>query len=413
MLIGCHGNHLKDVIAYGATSIVDRSNFFMVKQVLLALFLDMFGLIAGAIASNLTLFTRLAPWNLLAYPAILSVRGAINGMLCGRLSTSLHVGSVLPRIRRNTAYFYELLSSAFVLSTLMGLILGLLTFSLSLLSGIPIPLSVASIPTVIVTMGFSSMMSIFITSSIAVQAFKRGLDPDIILYPVMSTLADILVTACYVLSLSFLGIPHVGEILLMALFLFLLSISFFLFLRLYRNSSSFRDIIKELWLSLLILMPIEGIAGFALNSIRYRLEVYPGLMVIYPALIDSAGDMGSIAGSRTTTKLALGSLLPTISSIRSLVKEFSLIVLSTLPFYLALSFIAAIYSASFNRTLILSPLLSGLTVVPLIICFAFVIAILAFKRGLNPDNFVNPLEACTADVMMTSVLALLVFTFGS
>ncbi|NIR48321.1 MAG: hypothetical protein GWN55_04245, partial [Phycisphaerae bacterium] len=46
-----------------------------------------------------------------------------------------------------------------------------------------------------------------ITIAVSFLSFRRGLDPDIIVYPVISTVADVLVTLCYILQLNVFLMP--------------------------------------------------------------------------------------------------------------------------------------------------------------------------------------------------------------
>ena len=53
---------------------------------------------------------------------------------------------------------------------------------------------------VVSTMSMGLLLSI-ITINVAFVSFKKGSDPDIVVYPIMSTVSDIFITVCYVLVL--------------------------------------------------------------------------------------------------------------------------------------------------------------------------------------------------------------------
>ncbi len=88
------------------------------KESLMALAFNLFGIVAGTIvALNLGLFeSQFAPWAIAIYPAIISARGMIAGLLSGHLSTGLHVGTVQPRFFGNTRNFYALIHAIVVLT---------------------------------------------------------------------------------------------------------------------------------------------------------------------------------------------------------------------------------------------------------------------------------------------------------
>ena len=76
----------------------------MFKETTLAYSFDIAGLLAGfLIAYQLNVF-RLTPWALALYPALISTR-VINGLLSGRLSTALHLGTIYPRFSRKHKKF--------------------------------------------------------------------------------------------------------------------------------------------------------------------------------------------------------------------------------------------------------------------------------------------------------------------
>ncbi|MCJ7640028.1 MAG: hypothetical protein MUO70_09195, partial [Euryarchaeota archaeon] len=67
------------------------------------------------IAAQLGVF-QLSPWAIALYPAIVSVKGVISGLLTGRLSTALHLGTVYPKFLGNTKSFYKLIEALIVLT---------------------------------------------------------------------------------------------------------------------------------------------------------------------------------------------------------------------------------------------------------------------------------------------------------
>ena len=79
------------------------------KESLLSFSFNIAGLVAGSIFASQTHIFSLPPWIIAVYPAILSARGMIGGILTGRLSTALHLGMVNPRIFGNTRSFYKLI----------------------------------------------------------------------------------------------------------------------------------------------------------------------------------------------------------------------------------------------------------------------------------------------------------------
>jgi cation transporter-like permease len=75
------------------------------KESLIALSFNIGGILAGFIVASQFNVFQLSPWAIAVYPAILTARGVISGLFSGRLSTALHIGTILPRIRGNTENF--------------------------------------------------------------------------------------------------------------------------------------------------------------------------------------------------------------------------------------------------------------------------------------------------------------------
>ena len=96
------------------------------KETTLAYFFDIFGLLAGfLIAYQLDVFTR-TPWALALYPTLISIR-IISGLLSGRLSTALHLGTIYPRFFGNTKTFYKLIDAIIVLTLVTSLTVSVIS----------------------------------------------------------------------------------------------------------------------------------------------------------------------------------------------------------------------------------------------------------------------------------------------
>jgi len=79
------------------------------RDILIGLLVDILGVFAGFTATFLLPYQSRVGWILLIFPILLTVRGALNGAFCGRLTTSLHIGSILPSFLKNTEEYYSLI----------------------------------------------------------------------------------------------------------------------------------------------------------------------------------------------------------------------------------------------------------------------------------------------------------------
>ena len=173
-----------------------------------------------------------------------------------------------------------------------------------------------------------------------------------------------------------------------------------------RRVRFFHQTIRE-GTAIVILSSVFGsINGFFLSGMGARLQEHPGLMVLYPALTNALGNIGSIIGSTRTTSLALGYMRNFRDEVRSAVSN--ILQVETVAFGMHVVFGVVTY-------LIVSPVSPGVSLIFLVSVavtanistflvigfFALVIAYLSFRRGLNPDNIVIPAITTVSDSVMT------------
>jgi mgtE-like transporter len=374
---------------------------------MLAYTFDLGGLAAGfVVASQLGIF-QLSPWAIALYPAILSAKGVISGLLSSRLSTALHLGTVHPRFSNNTKSFYKLFEALIVITlatsvtmSAISMIFGSFFWGITL-DDFPVILSV-----VVTTMATGLSLTL-LTTKVAFISFKKGLDPDIVVYPIMSTTADISITLIYVAILNLFFFVGFGWWVIGLIGLLHLIIVLWI-LRKNLHDSEFLKTVKESLATMVFVAFIVNVTGTVLRGISKVVGNRKEIYTVYPALIDMVGDVGSVVGSTATTKLALGMLEPSFSSIRNHARNiFTAWAGSIVMFFiLAISslFINGIVTLSSFSNLVLVLMVTNAISVVAIVLVSYGIAILTFKRGLDPDNFVIPIESSFADSVTSIAL---------
>jgi mgtE-like transporter len=383
----------------------------------IALAFNIMGIVAGiTMALNLGLF-EFAPWAIAVYPAMISARGVIGGLLSGRLSTGLHVGTVQPRFFGNTKTFNALLHTIVVLTLVISILMsavaslfGNFLWSATLADFVNI------FGVILATMTLALLVITPLTVTVSCLSFKHGLDPDVILYPIESTVSDIFITLCYflVLNLFFLH-GFAGQYLIALLNLVLLFMTPYLLFKDIREKE-FVETIKESILTMVFVAFIVNITGAALGKISEvvgrRREIYTA----YPALIDTIGDVGAVVGSTATTKLALGTLKSTFFSIKNHATEIVSVWAASLIMFSIYSVLSLLIQGIFTLstfTRFTSLLLTtNLMAASSIIIISFIVAILTFQKGLDPDNFVIPIESSLADGVTTISLLVALALIG-
>jgi len=376
-------------------------------QPLLSLSFNLGGLLAGVLLAVYFNIFSLTPWSLALFPGILSIRGSIGGLFCGRLSTSLHLGTIRASFRGNTNEFKLLLYTVIIIALESSIIFGTTSSILGIFLWGITPLDVFNILVAITsTMAFSLILISPLTVGVAILSFKRGLDPDVIVYPVISTSADILVSICYFLSLIglFTWRP-LGTYILLFFDLIFAGIVLYLLKEKGRESDLIKTV-KEFTLTLVFVTFIVNVTGFALGKISRSIGNRPEVYMVYPVLIDTLGDAGSIIGSTATTKLALGTVSSSLSSIK---KHLPVIVNTWLASILIFVLCALVSSISFGATgsgysyltYIAQLLMTNIVAVFFVSLIAYTIALFTYRWGLDPDNFVIPLESSLTDAITT------------
>ncbi|MEM1538877.1 MAG: magnesium transporter [Candidatus Bathyarchaeia archaeon] len=390
------------------------------RQSLMAYTFNIFGIIAGIlVAYNIGIFERI-PWAVATYPPILSARGVIGGLFCGRLSTALHLGTIQPRIFGNTKSFYLLAKAIIVITLEASIIMGIIAVTFkSVYNGMSLDDFINIITIIVATMALALVVINPLTLAVSFLSFKHGLDPDIILYPIESTVADLLVTAIYISVLNFFQFYNASsKYFIILVSLISASAAIYLFVR-NRSENEFIKTIKESFLTIIFVSFIINVAGAVLNKIdeilRESQELYRSypIYVVYPALIDTIGDIGATVGSTATTKLALGTLKSSYSSLKNHVAEILGAWTASLILYLVYSVLALLVQRIFNTqnflrfTLVL--FMANIIAASCIVLISYSVAILTYQKGLDPDNFEIPIESSFADSVTTiSLLVALV-----
>jgi mgtE-like transporter len=386
---------------------ISKNFLGMFKETSLTFSFGLGGLFAGLMfATQLGIF-KLAPWVITLYPIVTSAKGVGSGLLSGRLSTGLHLGTIHPRFFENTKSFYKLIEALIVLTLItsvticaISLVFGTLFWGITL-TDFPAILSI-----VVATMALGLLLS-FLTIKVSFISFEKGLDPDVFVYPVMSTVADIFITLCYIAVINVFFFGVVGQWFIGLACLFPVVIVFYLLSK-NLHETEFIKTLKESLVTMLLVSLLVNITGTVLLGISKfvseRVEIY----TIYTALIGMIGNVGSVVGSTATTKLALGLLSPSFSSMRNHAKSIFSAWAASIIMFIILALVSLsihrLFSFSSFYSLFSIVLVANVLAVAAIVILTYSISILTFKKGLDPDNFVIPVESSLADSVTSLAL---------
>jgi mgtE-like transporter len=382
--------------------------FFKALRETWTYFFDIGGLFAGfLVASQLRVFD-LSSWAIAVYPAILTAKGVTGGMLSGRLASELHVGTLYPRLFRNTRGFYRLLEAMIAITVVVSVVMSSFSVAFgSLFWGIT-PADFLDILTVVLATMTLGLIVSLITTNAAFITFEKGLDPDATVYPIMSTVADIFITVFYVVTLKlFFGFGSLGRFAVILIGLIPIVITLCVLPR-GIHEEEFVKTIKEPFLALIFVAFIANFTGTIFKRIEAvaggRLEIY----TVYPALMAMTGDVDSVVSSTATTKFALGLSKPSFSSIRNQATQVFSVWTVSIIIYLLFSVLSLLMNGEFALYSFLrfTSLLLVVNVIAIaaIVLVSYAMALLTFQKSLDPDNVTTPVESSLADSITTIAL---------
>jgi len=238
-----------------------------------------------------------------------------------------------------------------------------------------------------------------------VYSYRKGLNPDKVVYPIISTVSDIIVTACYVAVIK--GTASGGRFgwALFALLDAAFIMAVIVIIDRNRGNRDFVDTVNQFLVTLSIVSLIVNITGSALERITGAIGRRPEIYMVYPALIDTVGDAGSIVGCTATTKMLLGTLSPRLTAIREHSQEILSTWLASLTMFIVYAVASGlVYGVHLVPGLALKLIIVNTVLIPVIVVVAMATAIVTTRRGLNPDNFVIPIETSISDGLTTLAL---------
>lgn len=146
---------------------------------------------AGQILQGRQDMLILFPVFLISIPVINSIGGNIGSVLGARLASGLHVGYITISLKDKEMHenlFYSLL-----IGFITYIILAIVIYYMALLGGLRMGIGLIEFVAILVSTGFLLICVVVLMSVLtAFLSFKRGLDPDDIVAPVVTTVGDTL-----------------------------------------------------------------------------------------------------------------------------------------------------------------------------------------------------------------------------
>jgi len=328
------------------------------------------------------------PVLLVVLPGLMGLRGNIFGSLASRFATSLYIGEMEPDLKSKK------IGENIYMSIILSLIPLFLLWIIGTVKTMHLDSAINSLMILVVSTVFVSLILGYSTAGITIIPFRRGLDPDSIASPLVTSIADLVTIPTlifFILMFEFHMISF-DAILVLSLLALLLMAKKFRF---------DKKIFLEITGTLLLLSAISSVSGGLLESYSDAIHRSAMVSVIYPALIGSLGNYGGVVAAKTSTRLHVGS--------SELIKKQTIAEITSLSTTAVLT--ASIIAVSgylvttrvLNRHVLFFPELI-LLYIPIAIGVMILSSIFAriFHRfGLDPDNISIPVITTVADLIGT------------
>lgn len=374
------------------------------------------GLVAGfIIAWQLGLF-RSAPWVFALYAVVLIGKIVLNGVLTGRLNTALNVGTVSPKFKGNLKPLSSVLHRALTLTLLTSAVMAVVSaLFAALVWRLPAGIFLDVLLVIIATMSLGLLDFMFVIP-FTFSVFKKDLDLDSVAYPVTGVVADIFITVCYAVVISlFLNFGGIGRSLVVLIVVLAVAMMLVLLPQSIRVGGLFKAV-KNSAPGLVLVGLIASVTGTILQEVSVSMGFWEesntfyalALFAAYPALVELVGDASIVIGSTATARLVLGMLKPNFSTMKDhglqILGAWAASALAFVLFAIVSLVVAGSLQVSTFGLLASLLLLTNLFAMIGMILISYSFSILTFKKGLDPDHLVTPLEASLAGTLTTAGL---------
>lgn len=162
----------------------------ILKQSLPVLIVCILGeILAGLVVLNFEEYLNVLPGILILVPVVMGTRGNILGIFANRLTTGLHLGTIYLRLRRNPILLTNL-KAASILSFIVAGLSGVAAHYACLLFGFETMGLLKFVLVSLVASLLSDLSLIFVAVLISFYSYKKEIDPDNIIIPVVTTMSD-------------------------------------------------------------------------------------------------------------------------------------------------------------------------------------------------------------------------------
>ena len=338
------------------------------------------------------------PGLLVVLPGIMGLRGNVFGSMASRFSTMLYLGELEPSLRDRKVL------REIVLRMLISLIPILLLWAIGVATGVKKNALDVLLIVVTSTILVSFILGYF-TSFVTIFSFRRGTDPDSLAAPLVASMGDFLTVPSLVLFILLIERSPSA----FRLFNYAVLVLFAVIAAISRvRKAEFLEL-KQVFITITGLALLSTISGSMLARFSGIIQASVILSFIYPSLLSSFGNYGSIIAAKTSTKLHLGEienfLCPkAFTDILALFTTAPVIGLTKVLIGGAL--VALTTGASVPRTVYWIVLTYPFMAL-FIMLYSYTISYFLFQKNIDPDHVAIPLISNNSDIFGTIYVVLM------
>ncbi len=390
---------------------LELSDFFStIKQSMFALIVCAFvGIIAGIYLTSMIDFLVILPGLLTMVPATIDMRGNIYASMGSRISTGLHTGEITPALR-GSKLIPDNVYSTLIQTVVMAIAIAFFAMFIGLIIGME---TIGFMHLFFISLFGSLIAGIGLTITtlfISIYSFKKGLNPDNVTTPVITSIGDIL----NVLSLFAVGIVSLslsrGFMTYSSLITGIIIVVFSVYS--LRYSDYGKKVVKDSVAILAFCALLGTLAGVLLDDNIGFIDVFPLLLVLTPLFNGTNGNIGGILSARISTSFHLGQAEINLLPEKDMLKEFSYVFVLYVLLFPLLAILAFLMSMIidipqmgffdvFMITILVAVLSSLVTMLS-----SYYLTYFSVKTKIDPDNVVIPIVTSLMDIASVYILLL-------
>jgi mgtE-like transporter len=370
--------------------------------------------VAGITLASITDTLRELPGLLILIPAVLGMRGTIFGAIGARMGTATHAG-LFEVTRARTGVLYQNIFVAVVSTLFSSLYLAALA-KLSAMAFNLDSISFFKFVTIAVVGGvLDSTLILLLTIGLSVLSFRRGYDLDAVSTPVVTAAADMITVPVLYVATFLTRVEWLNTTLAVVSILVCLYAT-------VRGALTDLPIARRVFLEMMaviVFTPLFDIlAGTIIEARLERFTALPGLLLLVPAFVASAGSLGGILASRLSSKLQLGLITPRGAPPGLAYLDASLIVVFGVVVFTFIGALGFGYSVVTGlghpggATMVAGTLVAGLMAIAIAIVVSYYVAIGTTRFGWDPDNHSVPIITSVLDLTGTICFLFALGIFG-